>query len=148
MIIFLDFDGVVATQRSYHKFEPEFSYGLDRQCVQSLNTLIKATHGSVVISSSWRLIHSLKSLRALLQRYGLEGDVIDITPRHSDNIRGLEIQQWISEHNYTGNYVVIDDEIYDITGVIPNEKILHIPNGWHDGGLQDCHISNLLKDRS
>lgn len=41
--------------------------------------------------------------------------IFDITPHHKDSHRGREIQEWLnSTTDEIENYIVIDDDIYDI----------------------------------
>ncbi len=93
-------------------FHPHFEANLKR--------LIDETGAKIVISSSWR--HSgLKIMQEMWIKRGLVGEVIDITPSHSDKSRdhlpfkeraerGGEIKEWLDAHPEVTNYVILDDD--------------------------------------
>ena len=134
--IFLDFDGVLHTLSDVYQNE-EFSH------LNVLNLFIKNAieknpiRMNIVVSSSWRLSHTLEQLTKLLtyDLFGYENHIfkliknglvkIDITgneiyskvgfKQHMQNYgecnnRYLEIKKYIDDHNIQfGDYVVLDD---------------------------------------
>lgn len=119
-VIFLDFDGVVETiyweeaedgtfSINIHKSNP---YGLNnKQAIGWLNELYKRVPYDVVVSSTWRYFYSLESLQHLFVKSGFnpEINVIGTTPVLYQQ-RGYEIQQWIDDNNFIGDFVIIDDD--------------------------------------
>ena len=148
MIIFLDIDGVLATSKSI-KTKRHYGYAFDQKCVEVLNNYIEKTKADVVISSTWR-VHGLEGLKGIFKNEGVKCNIIGLTPKFkpikmyaiscNGSRRGEEIKEWINRNAYTGDYIVIDDEINDIKGLIPDDKIIWIKNGWHERGLLDRHL--------
>ena len=134
--IFLDFDGVLHTLSDVYRNE-KFS------CLHVLNLFIKNAieknpiRMNIVVSSSWRLSHTLEQLTKLLTHdlFGYENHIahlmkkglvkIDVTgneiyskvgfKQHMQNYgecnnRYLEIKKYIDDHKIQfGDYVVLDD---------------------------------------
>ena len=144
MIIFLDIDGVIATMESYK----DHSDLLDRTCINVLNVLTNRVKAKIVISSAWR-IEGLDILQDKLKGAGVKAEIIGVTPRlkqesyTSDTKRGKEILQWIKDNNYEGDYLVLDDDVFDIRGAVEDERILWIKKGWFNHGLTPRHIRNI-----
>lgn len=119
-IIFLDFDGVVNT--IYWSQGPDGVYNQNvfksghqelnnKQAIGWLNELYRHCPYDIVVSSTWRLGMSVEELQNLLLRSGFDPEinVIGKTPVLYTE-RGHEIQRWIDDNNYTGNFVIIDDD--------------------------------------
>lgn len=109
-VVFLDIDGVLNNIASAAE-------GVDiiPEKVILVRQLCKATDAHIVISSTWRIIHSLEFLREMLYRTGLKcgskyGQVIDVTPDSTKGHRGTEIQQWLDEHPEVTDFVILDDD--------------------------------------
>lgn len=140
-VIFLDFDGVLATNRFKRyavkrwkkdrsfKSKDEFGFLFDPTCVKSLAQIIKETGANIVVSSSWRRI-GLDEIKKLWASRQMPGQVIDITPIYGWNNRSQEINHWLenTDHEIT-NYLIIDDtpEIFK-----PTQENLMIVKS-HDG---------------
>lgn len=138
MIIFLDIDGVIATRRSY-KEEPD---KLDKKCIGVLNRLTDKLKAEIVISSTWRYMENIVDI---LKDGGVKAKVIGCTPRlHISRSRGHEIMSWIRSNNYNGDYLVIDDDGFDIIDVIPPTNFLYIKNGFSENGFTEEHISCIM----
>lgn len=119
-IIFLDFDGVVNT--IYWSQGPDGVYNQNvfksghqelnnKQAIGWLNELYRQCSYDIVVSSTWRMGMTVEELQYLLIKSGFDPDikVIDKTPvLHTE--RGQEIQAWIDEHNFTGDFIIIDDD--------------------------------------
>ena len=119
-VIFLDIDGVLNVNRQEHD-----KYGslFHDNFVNNLRHIIDKTDAVIVISSSWR--HSgFETMCDMWEFRNLPGKVIDITPCCVRNVmnghkelsfyerceRGNEIQEWLDNHNYISNYVILDDD--------------------------------------
>lgn len=132
-IIFLDIDGVLNTtnynslNHFYRRHEAEIKglqfsspdlrcrtrdkYGhlFDITAVRYLSLLISQTDADIVISSTWKL-SGLSVMREMWKYRSLPGNVIDITPTLPNEPRGKEIAKWCEDNNFTGNYVILDDD--------------------------------------
>ena len=72
--------------------------------------------------------------------------IIDVTPREK-RWRGEQIKQWLDNHlNAIDNYVVIEDEIFDVCGeycnLIPVERVVEID---HKRGLTEDKIKEVIE---
>lgn len=129
-IIFLDIDGVLNQNNGKYAYNDECgSTGIDPNCVNRLNKILKKTRAKIVIISAWRYMiirgaMEIKGFSYLLQTHGLLKNRIfdyiakDLTNSSDDMSRGLLISQWVEKykskklnkiHRLT-HYVVIDDK--------------------------------------
>jgi hypothetical protein len=105
-IIFLDFDGVVNAFN-----EPESLRKLSEACVEMLNLLVEKTDADIVITSTWRILHSMADLRQILINAGFKFPykVIGKTPRGGR--RGTEIEEWLKAFpKEIELFVILDDD--------------------------------------
>lgn len=119
-IIFLDIDGVLWThdwaEKCYNEGKQTYMT-LDPRCVDRLNSLLKQTGASVVLSSVWRLNHNWQQL---LTEKGVEANWLGRTefictksPTSDPTLhveRGHEIQKWLDDNKFEGGFVIIDDD--------------------------------------
>lgn len=89
--------------------------------IDNLREIVQATNASIVISSDWRKHFSVKKFKEMFSLYGWKNaPIIDkTTVMHSSNpgygklikydVRGREIEQWLSENKDVTSYVIIDD---------------------------------------
>ena len=119
-IIFLDFDGVVNTiywsqgpdgvynQNAFKSGHQELN---NKQAIGWLNELYRQCPYDIVVSSTWRLGMSVEELQLLLLKSGFSPEirVIGKTPILYTE-RGEEIQQWIDENEFTGKFIIMDDD--------------------------------------
>lgn len=132
-IIFLDIDGVLNPthysnslykmwKASFKEIKSHDEYGqlfFDQNC-NALKRIIEETGSKIVISSTWRMA-GLNEMKSLWKHRCLAGEIISITPNESDVVqngicdfidlvnRGMEIDLWIKNNNYSGKYAIIDD---------------------------------------
>ena len=132
MTIFLDIDGVLRT----HKSDLEWSLLLgvpiplsvydrrfDRKIVSYINEIVGYTRAKIVVTSTWRVKHSLEELKQIFRDNGITSEIVGKTDIGLN--RGEEIEQYISE-NEIENYVVIDDQVSDILKHIPKERVIKV----------------------
>ena len=119
-VVFLDFDGVVNT--IYWKKDTNGICCVNamkgghtelnnQQAIGWLNELYSIVQYDIVVSSTWRMGMSIEELQHLLIKSGFRPDiqVIGKTPvLHKE--RGVEIQQWIDDNNFTNKFIIIDDD--------------------------------------
>jgi len=124
--LFLDFDGVLnsapfledahARRRSIERDGGSIgddSYMLDWYAVARVNRIVEATGAKVVISSSWRILDSMKDIVGFLDNVGFAGHVVGMTP-NLQTYRGLEIQAWIDALEEPPESIVILDDDSDM----------------------------------
>lgn len=122
--IFLDFDGVITTEKSRYK--------LDKEKIDLLGEILEATGAKIVVSSSWRfntVEDTKKDLTTISHRVPFEfpyaDDIVGVTPRgyhYTRDLddgkrfhipRGVEIENWLdgnTEYGEDYNYVILDDD--------------------------------------
>lgn len=132
MTIFLDIDGVLRT----HESDLEWSLRLGvpipvsvyerrfgQKAISCINEVVGYTRAKIVITSTWRVKHSLEELKQIFRDNGITSEVVGTTGIGID--RGEEIEQYISD-NEIESYVVIDDQVNDILKHIPKERIIKV----------------------
>ena len=173
-IIFLDIDGVL---NGYGKFTgfcyKVFSklhllkfvkrhydlFGIRTHKVKLLSKIVRKTGAMVVLSSSWRngwyrsyaeKSDRHKELEDKLTKYNIT--VIGITPKDYSGNRGLEIQEYIDTCGYKiDNFVILDDEKFDIVSLFPDNLVLtsyggDITGAWYENtGLKKKHVDLAVK---
>jgi hypothetical protein len=110
-VIFCDFDGVCnnleAKDPKTIKSEP-----IDCRAVFLLNNLIEDTDACIVITSDWRIGHTLDWLQTMLKLAGLKypEKVIVATINLPKQQRGKEIKTWINAVGGLDSFVILDDK--------------------------------------
>lgn len=138
-ILFLDIDGVLncvyPTPSDDHEWVDldEWRYGLNPQLVARLRFIIANTNCKIVISSSWRHHTNYAPYQpdrnwrdVLAEMLGRTSDELyaGYTPiDFKGGRRGVEINQWLSEHQVNA-YCVVDDETIDIVGYVDDRFIV------------------------
>ena len=90
--------------------------------LKNLAKIVRKTGANIVLTSTWRLDKEhMAVLRARLAEYGLK--IYDMTD-NINMIRGVEIKEWLKSHRDIENYVVIDDEEYDLSNFIDNKHLV------------------------
>lgn len=138
-VIFLNFDGVLNTERHIASrrqaalsLSDKYGYLFDPSSVANLQKIVDATEASIVITSSWRL-EGCERMEALWRDRKLPGLLLGITGRHYTGkepfniwddeepdpgeedriVKGVDIDQWLQQHvriPFRCRYVILDDE--------------------------------------
>lgn len=105
-IIFLDFDGVLVNRETLRGGGfPGYGHP---GCVAALNKILAATKAHIVVSSTWRS-EGLEAVRDHLRRWGVKGQVVDITGQDFA-ARGTEIHNWLEKNPDVKDFVILDDD--------------------------------------
>jgi hypothetical protein len=147
-IIFLDIDGVLNSEQHVHEMGNEWDGNqIDPKAVARLNKITDATDALIVVSSSWRLDHSLQALRWVLSSNGVKAHILGVT---GDNRldRSDQIWDWIDAAQKKSNieaYVILDDDRLeskrDNSDPVIDQHFVR--TSWFDG-LQDRHIDRAI----
>ena len=116
--IFTDIDGVFNTV-SRTEWNP--------LSVQLYDELCEEFTLKPVITSTWRVKHSISELSRIFQYQGIQTDIYDFTPVITTEGRGGEIENWLHDNQYD-NYIILDDNIRDIESY--NLKNIVKCRGW------------------
>ena len=115
-ILFLDFDGVLVTDRYQEQLTVSKSplrdfYGtkFDPVCVECLRQIVDKTGADIVVTSTWKMDKGLNGIQKMWETRFLPGKVIGITPDIDLVHRGDEIDAWLAEYKADCRYAIIDD---------------------------------------
>jgi hypothetical protein len=110
-VLFLDIDGVLNSERSCyalggfpHGFDAKNKLMFDWVAVGLIRRLCADTDTSIVLSSTWRILHSVHDCAN-----GLDLPIFDKTPGGGGN-RGKQIQEWLDAHPEVKQYAIVDDD--------------------------------------
>ncbi|MEM6926308.1 MAG: HAD domain-containing protein [Myxococcota bacterium] len=123
MHVFLDIDGVVATEDTWDAWyatgsDPDRRHELlDRTCAAFVQQLCDRLEARVVISSSWRRLYAMDDLVTILKRGGLALNVVGATPVRDDFDRGLEIHDYLAEQGIPVADIVILEDAEELDGL-------------------------------
>lgn len=133
-VIFLDVDGVLNNvkylekcyKRNGHFSMSMYNYPFDPYNLKQFSKLARKFKAKIVLTSTWRLDSSAKSiLSARLAEYGVK--IYDST-KYLGATRGVEIKDWLKtyqkDHVDKVNYLVIDDDVYDLASFIDEGRIV------------------------
>jgi hypothetical protein len=118
-VLFLDIDGVLNSQKTCeafgsplkggfpHGFDADNMALFDHAAIALIRKLCEKTDASIVLSSSWRIIHSVHECAN-----GLDLPIFDRTPSLNwhGRVRGDEIATWLTEHPEVTRYAIVDDD--------------------------------------
>lgn len=125
-ILFLDIDGVLNSmnyaETQYLAGNRSSTWGIDPAAVEHLNEIVERSNCQIVISSSWRVLHTMVEIKEYLHKAGFAhvNDVIDYTPQMSSRIRGEEVKKWIDDNSFEGAYCILDDN----ADFFPNQPLV------------------------
>lgn len=165
-VIFLDIDGVLNYTNFWYKrrleFEKTGKFGpnFDEEKIKLLSEIVSETGAKIVLSSTWRggfvkdnnkgkLVskpgfEDCIELNLAFEKYNLE--MYDRTTGKG-HIRQEQIKEWLA-NNEVDSFVVIDDDMFDLTDFIGKELVKTNNSG---DGLNESHkdiiISKLNKEK-
>ena len=116
-ILFLDFDGVLVTDRYQMQLlddgvqlhVDEYGARFDPVCVENLRQIIDSTDAEIVVTSTWKMERGLSGIQKMWQARNLPGKVIGVTPDIDPIHRGNEIEAWLDAYGEECRYAIIDD---------------------------------------
>lgn len=127
-VIFLDIDGVLNSDEyidSIKGKEMTAENEIDMEKVRLLEQAINQTGARIVLTASGRYAQVGRYLRKVLSQMAI---FTDATP-YMNNIRGLEIKEWLSQNNDVEDFVILDDEIFESYDEELLSKLIKISNG-------------------
>lgn len=119
-VLFLDIDGVLNSREWYlfNKDEIALESGLmyrhqqelDPKACALVDELCTEFSLAIVISSTWRRLHSLGEIQKMLANRGLHAPVIGATPQLRGGYRGQEVDEWLYDNPGVTKHVILDDD--------------------------------------
>ena len=130
-ILFLDFDGVLVTDRGQKSqlatggiLRDDHGALFDPECVKYLKEIINATDAEIVVTSTWKMEMGLDGIRQMWRDRDLPGNVIGVTPDIDPIHRGDEIAAWLNSYGEDCRYAIIDDTPF--TDFFREEQLPHL----------------------
>jgi hypothetical protein len=110
--LFLDFDGVLNSHKSWLRDKPEIWNHIDPEAMENLKEILaRISELKIVISSTWRFMMPLEKFRDFLQGFEIEKNrIIGYTPGRMSRYRGHEIKSWLAENPEVEKFVILDDD--------------------------------------
>lgn len=119
-VVFLDFDGVLnndkwihavfASTKKYISYQERQQDEINPAKVKLIDDFVNEFDAQIVVSSSWRITHTLDELNVFLTNSGMTRKAIDVTPRDYRGYRGAEVKAWLRAHPEVTHYVIFDDD--------------------------------------
>lgn len=105
-VLFLDVDGVL------NHWGSKTYLALSKPKIRLLRWIVHETDCKIVVSSTWRkLDETRRKLKRVLGYHGLEIYSWTTTRYWKlGQMRGEEVDLWLSEHSNIENYVILDDD--------------------------------------
>jgi hypothetical protein len=166
-IIFLDIDGVLATDKefmtnrtNFRKKYPEMNelkvpYPWNKGAVEVFNEILDVTDAEIVLSSDWKLHWDIDDLKKIFEWNGVKKRPIAVTNNEYTSIsnltmnRAAEIGDYVRDNDLK-NYVVIDDlnvgKYMGLTGDDDKFFMTISSEGIKKTGLKDRIIKKLNND--
>lgn len=149
-VIFLDFDGVLNSEASFRmearRKNNRISDSLSAVCCSNLQFILEQNSDiKIVISSTWRKIHTLVELGNILNSYGVTAKIIGKTPITFSGHRGREISSWLEDNPNVTKFVILDDD--GDAGAVQDPRGHFFQTTWKDGLLfkQAEQIAKLFR---
>lgn len=115
-ILFLDFDGVMVTDRyqaqltaTNSQLRDDYGAKFDPVCVENLRHIIDTTDAGIVVTSTWKMDMGLDGIQKMWNARQLPGKVIGVIPDIDPINRGKEIAAWLDLNPGAVHYAIIDD---------------------------------------
>lgn len=127
-VIFLDIDGVLNSDEyidSIKGKEMTAENEIDMEKVRLLEQAINQTGARVVLTASGRYAQVGRYLRKVLSQMAIFTDAT----LYMNNIRGLEIKEWLRQNNDVEDFIILDDEIFESYDEELLSKLIKISNG-------------------
>ncbi len=155
-VMFLDIDGVLATNKEYsmstQKFwakneeakELRIPYPFNQKCVKILNDITTKTDAQIVITSIWKNHWTINEMAVIFKFNKIISSPVEFTPSFNichnclEKNRGYEIDQFIKK-NRIASFVVVDDinlEPYVLEG--------HFVKTRDVDGLKQCNVKQKI----
>lgn len=149
-IIFLDFDGVMVTDRhlmhltdTRSPLRDEYGSKFDPVCVEYLAQIIDITDADIVVTSTWKMNLGLDGMLRMWQARNLPGKIIGVTPDIDPIHRGDEIQAWLDANPSVVRYAIIDD--CPILDFFKEEQLQHLFKVDERTGLDEETMNKIIE---
>lgn len=122
-VIFLDFDGVLNSAASFLMEKRRKTVRIcdtlsTINCSNLQFILEQDSSVKIVISSTWRRVHTKVQLQNILNSYGVEAArIVGQTPQSFSSHRGREIRDYLEDNPNITQFAILDDDPAAETGL-------------------------------
>ena len=119
LLLFLDIDGVLNKYPDYDKSEihediKKLANYIEPKCISRLNEIVDLLDPTIILSSYWRRVGSIKEIEDILKSKGFKGEIFDKTPEsgkeHKERFE--QIEKVINKYK-PEKYIILDDSVLD-----------------------------------
>lgn len=149
-VLFLDFDGVMVTDRYQAQLtainsplRDEYGAKFDPVCVENLRHIIDSTDADIVVTSTWKMEMGLDGILQMWDARQLPGKVIGVTPDIDPIHRGNEITAWLDACGEECRYAIIDD--CPILDFFNEEQLQHLFKVDERTGLDEETMNKIIE---
>ena len=149
-ILFLDFDGVMVTDRyqaqltaTNSPLRDDYGAKFDPACVENLRRIIDSTDADIVVTSTWKMEKGLDGIQQMWNARNLPGKVIGVTPDIDPVHRGNEIAAWLNAYGEECQYAIIDD--CPILDFFREEQLPHLFKVDERTGLDEKTVTKVIE---
>lgn len=132
-LLFLDIDGVLNSHAWFAASPPtdRMLGHLDPTACALVQKLCEESGASIVVSSTWRLLHKVPALTSMLGARGITAPIVGVTPALNDpgRQRGDEIQLWLDRTTLDVSGIAIVDDDSDMAHLAPWHVRTHFDRG-------------------
>lgn len=120
--LFLDIDGVLNSRDTFEREAEPWWAVIDVSMVSLVNLIVYETKCIVILSSAWRLSHSIDEIQKELNKKGAKFIIADKTPSIMGP-RGFEIQKYMKVNGINEKQIIILDDCDDMMHL--NNRLIH-----------------------
>ena len=149
-ILFLDFDGVMVTDRyqaqltaTNSPLRDDYGAKFDPVCVENLRRIIDSTDADIVVISTWKMEMELDGIQKMWDARQLPGKVIGVTPDIDPIHRGDEVQAWLDANPGAVRYAIIDDTPF--LNFFNEEQLPHLFKVDERTGLDEKTVTKVIE---
>lgn len=103
-----------------------------------LNKICLDGNAEIVVTSTWRIRRSVTELAEILYRSGLDKRICVVGKTDRFGRRDAEIKLWLREHMEVSHFVVLDDDVFDLTEVGTHLVLVDTHNGLDEDNYKEA----------
>lgn len=103
-----------------------------------LNRIYLDGNAEIVVTSTWRIRSSVTELAEILYRSGLDKRICVVGKTDRFGRRDAEIKLWLREHKGVSHFVVLDDDVFDLTEVGTHLVLVDTYNGLDEDNYKEA----------
>lgn len=110
----------------------------NKRAMYWLNRICLDGNAEIVVTSTWRIRRSVTELAEILYRSGLDKRICVVGKTDRFGRRDAEIKLWLREHMEVSHFVVLDDDVFDLTEVGTHLVLVDTYNGLDEDNYKEA----------